>query len=221
MKFLDFLFPKKCLECGRGGKYICSSCLKKVATARLVCPTCKNHSYNGATHRLCKTKNSLSGAYSFYKYEGVVRKAIISIKYKFAYDISKELVDILPSKIFLSGSFLIPVPLHKRRENWRGFNQSSILGKFLAEKAGMFFEERLLLRLENTTPQVKLGRSERLRNIRGKFAVNPTYQPLIKGYQTVVVFDDVWTTGATITEACKVLKKAGAKEVWGLTIAKT
>lgn len=226
MGLLDLLFPKNCLECKRAGKYICSECLSKVVKAKLMCPICKRWSIDGKTHSFCSKKFSLDGHYSFYKYEGIIRKAILALKYRFASSLAEEIVNILNiSGLKIANAIIVPVPLHKKRENWRGFNQSAVLGKMLAEKNNWEYKDNLVLRLENTMPQAKLSKEERLRNISGKFAVNEDALNVILSVaegsrQTFVIFDDVWTTGATIGEIAKELKKAGAKEVWGMSVAR-
>ena len=214
---LDLLFPKNCLECKKPGKYICDECLAKIEKARLVCSVCRRASFQGKTHSYCRNKLSLDKMHSFYRYEGVIRKAVLALKYRFVSDIATELAE--NCKLEIENSVLVPVPLHKARERWRGFNQAEILGKLVAKKNGWEYINNALLRLENTTPQVKLGRKERMQNIRGKFAVNKDFIP--EKDKTCVIFDDVWTTGSTIAEACRVLKKAGVKEVWGMSVAGT
>ena len=163
---------------------------------------------------------------AIWKYDGVVRKGIHAFKYRFASDLADEFVSQTDNQI-LSGfkePLLIPIPLHKKREKWRGFNQSSLIANKLAKKFGIICAENILIRTENTTPQAQLGKEERLQNIRGKFAVNDEVLRIIlcevEGSQpTFVLVDDVWTTGSTMQEAAKVLKKAGVQEVWGFTLA--
>lgn len=226
MGCLDLLFPKYCLECKKAGKYICTECLARVGVAALTCPVCKKYSFRGKTHSFCIDKYALNGVHSFYNYEGVIRKAILALKYRFISSVAEEVVGALPTGLDFENPLLVPAPLHSTREKWRGFNQAALLGKMLADKNKWGFSESLLVRLQNTTPQVKLGKTERLQNIRGKFAVNERgLRVLLKvnpnGSQpTIIVFDDVWTTGATIGEACKALKQAGVKEVWGMSVAK-
>ncbi len=214
---LDLLFPKYCLECRRPGKYVCNECLAKVEIARPICPVCKRASFGGVTHSYCKSGFSLDGLVSAYRYEGVIRKAILALKYRFAYDIARELAGLIQPSF--NNAVFLPVPLYPSRERWRGFNQAGIMAKLLAKKGKSEYQESAVLRLGNTTPQVKLGKAERLQNIRGKFAVNETFVP--DGCKKYIIFDDVWTTGATISEIGKVLKKAGAKEVWGMSVART
>jgi len=228
MNIFDLLFPKNCLECGRPGKYICETCLAKIEPAKLVCPVCKKHSFNGQTHSFCVNKFSLNGMHSFYKYDGVVRKAILTLKYRFAHTVADELIKCgienakTPGCLLRTTCHLIPVPLHRKRENWRGFNQAAVLGELLAEKMSWDYNDKLLLRPEDTVPQVNLGKKERMQNIRGKFALKTPNEASAKwGQSTFIVFDDVWTTGATMAEACRVLKKAGVKEVWGMSVART
>ncbi len=157
----------------------------------------------------------------------MIKKAILKIKYGFAFEVSKELGDICvvnleKNKITnkLKNAVLIPIPLHIKREHWRGFNQSEVIGKVIANKMDWNFNKNMLIRPIASTPQVGLPRSVRVRNISGKFAVNPEAKKQLKKNSTLIVFDDVFTTGSTINEAIKTLKEAGIETVFGLTIAR-
>lgn len=199
MNLLDLIFPKKCLECGKDGKYICDVCIGKVSL----------YGANGSN-------------YSIFKYQGVIRKAIISLKYKFAYDIAEELVSVCVKQLnamhYTLNPILVPIPLFKQRQNWRGFNQSELIGEKLAKAMNWEYIPDLLIRNKNTTPQVGLKGSARRNNLSGVFSVCPTYIQYAKYH--ILIFDDVFTTGSTINEAKKVLKVAGFKNIKSLTIAR-
>lgn len=204
MGFLDLIFPKSCLNCGKPGKYFCELCLSKVHTI--------NHF------------DPISKTFSIFAYEGVIKKGITKIKYNFAFDLAAELSQIcasqiLNSKFTINNTILTPIPLHPSRKRWRGFNQSEVLGKIMADKLSWQFKNDLLIRSIQGKNQVGLKRSDRVRNIRGKFTVNPEAKNITKS-STYIVFDDVMTTGSTIKEAIKVLKRTDAKKVFGLTIAR-
>jgi ComF family protein len=115
---------------------------------------------------------------------------------------------------------LVPIPLHPRRLRWRGFNQAELLGELIAKNLGIKFIPDLLIRVKNTEPQVKLDKDQRQINIRHAFILNKNSQFDNLKICNFVLFDDVWTTGATLKEAGKVLKRNGTKKVWGLTIAR-
>src|SRR3972149_8295136 len=93
MNLADILFPKSCLGCGRSGGYICENCLSKVRTPKPVCPECLKPSIDGMTHTKCLRPLGLDGLISLWNYEGVVRKAILALKYKYAEAITKELTE--------------------------------------------------------------------------------------------------------------------------------
>ena len=227
MSFFDILFPKKCLECGRPGSYICASCIGKLLTLKQICIECGRPAIDGMTHVSCRRALGLDGLIFIWPYGGVIRKAILTLKYKYAKEIAEELAGysvfflqkrkvVLPPK-----SNLIPIPLYWYRKNWRGFNQTEEIGKLISQGMGWGFEPELLIRKRLKTPQAKLKREERSKNIRGVFTLNPEYKltnQLIN--QSYIIFDDVLTTGSTLKEACKVLKRKGVKRVWGLTIAR-
>ncbi len=117
---------------------------------------------------------------------------------------------------------LIPVPLHWQRKNWRGFNQAELLGKMIANKLGISYIPNLLLRIKNTKTQTLLKKEERLLNIKGAFSINKKFSTnsLLSCNPNILLFDDVWTTGSTMKESAKVLKKQGFLKVWGLTLAR-
>jgi len=217
---LDFLFPRRCLGCGQWGKYFCQECLKKIKLIeRQICPVCKKLAIGGKTHPRCQTKYSLNGLVSIFTYQGIIKKAIGKLKYKFITDLAEELIGLTSKHMsYPKSSILIPVPLHPRRQRWRGFNQAELLGRMLAEKYGWRVQTNLLVRYKHTKPQVDLKGKERKRNIRGAFKITPKAK--IKNLKKVWLFDDVWTTGSTLRECGQVLKRAGAKEVWGLTLAR-
>lgn len=202
MGLLELVFPKKCFGCKKEGLYICRDCLSKVPRAGTFHP------------RLV----------SLWEYKGVIKKAVISLKYKFASEVAEELGKDAVLEIkrrfptLPKNTGLVPIPLHWRRENWRGFNQSAVLGKIIAKEMSWQFIPDLLIKRKATTPQVRLKGDDRRKNIRGVFVVNPRY--VLSTMHSVLIFDDVWTTGSTIKEAAKTLKKAGVKEIWGLTITK-
>ncbi|KKQ24927.1 MAG: ComF family protein [Candidatus Woesebacteria bacterium GW2011_GWA1_37_8] len=223
---IDLLFPKKCLGCTKEGKYLCQSCIGKQILAKQVCIECEKASIDGITHFKCQKKLGLSGAVSAWKYEGVVRKVLISLKYRFAQETASELAkycsDFLKANITAlpKDAILVPVPLHKSRENWRGFNQSEEIGKLVASQMKWKFIPDFVLRKVKTTPQTELSEKERKQNLRTAFVFNQKHLPLIASGLSLIIFDDVATTGSTLKEVGKVLKRNGFKNVWGLTVAR-
>lgn len=100
----------------------------------------------------------------------------------------------------------------------RGYNQSEILGNSLSKKLDLRFNSKILKRVKNTTPQFKLKKEERVKNISGAFEINPRYKGKMSG-KTIFIVDDVFTSGATMRECGKLLKKEGANTVFGLVFA--
>lgn len=230
MNILDLLFPKTCVGCGRFGLYFCAECVKEIKQGELVCPFCERQALGGVVHKVCERKYGLDGLWSLGVYEGSLRKAIQKLKYKWVSGVASELVDITTEYWVRSTPILMDrikkdrgldwimtsVPLHKRRQNWRGFNQSELIGRLFAQRLGLKYEN-LLKRIRNTTPQMKLLAHQRKQNIKNAFSLNREYlAPDLK----VILVDDVWTTGSTLKECGYILKRNGAKVVWALTIAR-
>ena len=224
MAILDLIFPKSCLGCGKEGRYICENCLSKVRVLKPACPYCEKASIDGFMHVKCRKKYGLDGLTSIWDYDGVIKKAILALKFKYSTEVGRELTSYLVSwllsnrQLVLSAQCLVPVPLYWHRENVRGFNQAEEIGKIVAEKMKWKFVPDLLIKNKSTVSQVELTVDDRKKNLRGVFSLNSYY--VLSTLYSVLIFDDVFTTGSTLHEAAKVLKHAGVKKVWGMTIAR-
>ena len=115
---------------------------------------------------------------------------------------------------------IAPVPLHRWRLWKRKYNQSALLALALAKRVGRPCIVDALLRTKHRPPQASLNRKKRLLNMRGAFSVNIKRQHHLEG-KTIILVDDVMTTGATLNACAKALKRCGAKQVLGLTLART
>lgn len=228
---LDLLFPKKCVGCKKFDSYFCQDCVSNILQTDLACPQCERLAIGGQTHSICKRRFSLDGLWSLGIYKGSLREAIKQLKYGKVQGLAETLVDILVEywakfqpfildQIKFSrgeGWAIIPVPLYWWRANDRGFNQSSLIGQLLSKNLGLAYCEGLK-RIRYTKPQVQLKGYDRHQNIKNAFVISPNI--LISQYPNILLIDDVWTTGSTLKECCDVLKRAGAKKVWALTLAR-
>ena len=109
---------------------------------------------------------------------------------------------------------IVPVPLHRKKMRIRGYNQAALLAEVLGEITGISVDEDILVRVKNTKPLKQLNDKERRRSIRGAFSVRKSVWA-----KTIVLIDDIYTTGSTLDEAAQVLLKAGAEKVYFLTIS--
>lgn len=225
---LDTLFPISCLCCEKESPdFICSDCkmwLKKLDFQR--CIVCQKPAPFGQTHPGCKTPHCADGLISFYDYHDKnVAQIIIQGKYKFIPGTYQVLGSMIAQKIkeqcpniLISNniSFLTPVPLHLSRKRWRGFNQAEVLCRELSKELNLPTID-VLQRHKPTKTQKDLKKEARLQNISDAFRLNSKADVHDRN---LILVDDVTTTGATLLEAAKVLKRNGAKSVWCLTVAR-
>lgn len=235
---LDLLFPIYCINCGiEGKKFICDGCFKKIKTAQcFICPICRKASSSGAVCEECAKSHFLNGLYAGAEYgDALTQKIIKTFKFKFIPDLCNPLADILIKRLeetnFQTQKFnlIIPVPLHKRRLNWRGFNQSELIASKLSERFNIPMNQNILARVRNTKAQSEIkSEEERKCNIQGAFAICPLPKRkevlreknlLLIKRKNILLVDDVCTTGSTLDECAKVLKQAGAEKIWGCTTA--
>ncbi len=233
---LDLFFPKKCLSCGKDGVYICKNCLDKIEIAQNnKCPFCDRPIPNSLICQNCQKFHHLNRLFWAVPYYNPLIKELIRIfKYHYVRELAKPLSKLLIkslgtiSTISTNSTIVIPIPLHKRKLRERGFNQAELLAKEIAEYFSAPMENNVLKRTRFATPQAKIKNYKiRRENIKDIFEISPEFikkcvsenQNLLKD-KIIILVDDVSTTGATLSEAAKVLKRGGAKEVWGLVIAK-
>ncbi|NMB56857.1 ComF family protein [Candidatus Beckwithbacteria bacterium] len=228
---LDLLFPPVCLSCNYFGETICQKCLDKFQTwDHLICPDCLQQSEWGTKHPNCD--DFVDGLVFVWHYNETAQKIIKQIKYQGYFAVCPDLVKLFCQNLedkkyqcfkdFLQTQpILLPVPLHSKRQNWRGFNQSEILGKYFAKNFKLEYSFKILQRIRNTKPQADLKKKERQENIKDAFDLNPKVlrlgeKPLAK--KNFLLIDDVFTTGATMQNCAKILKKYGAEKMWALSL---
>jgi len=219
MGILDLIFPKACVGCGRLGAYLCKACESQIQyLEHQFCPECSKAAIGGKTHPGCLRAFGLNGLTSLTFFSYPVNKLIHALKYRYTADLVTEVVEKinLNTDLGWEKSSLLPVPLYWQKQNSRGFNQSELLGKLYAERLNLNFDDKLLKKEIKTKPQVGLKREERLKNLVGAFSVSGEVRN-----KNFVVFDDVWTSGATLKNIGQVLKRKGANQVWGFTLARS
>ncbi len=219
--FLEILFPVCCVSCDEEGEWFCESCVKKVQlNEKQFCPVCWTESLGGRVCGNCESPLAGIRVAASYERNPELAEAVKTLKYKFSENLIANLVEVLMKAISVKNyeaervvSF---VPLHSKRLRWRGFNQAELLAKRVSANLDLPLED-LLIRKKNTPQQAKLSREERLSNLHEAFEISLEFT--FKG-KTVILVDDVSSTGSTLMECAKTLKEAGVKEVWGLVLAR-
>ena len=208
---IDMLFPIECLGCRQKDEILCNNCISKIHRAER------------------ETDKNIIAVFDYR--DEIIKKAIWSLKYHHKKYLGKRLgellyefllEDISDLRIEVSGRsiFVIPVPISSKKTKVRGYNQSLSIAKGFSAQVGkniLEIKNKIIFKKIETTSQAKImTRGERLENIKGVFELKN--KEIIKG-RTIIIIDDVTTTGGTINEMIKVFKNAGAKNVIGFAIA--
>lgn len=228
-ELLDIFFPPVCPLCegSIAEGLFCEACAGGLSSQKILGPKCvvcgtPFVSASSPDHicGVCQTqKMPFISSRSALAYNGAVVDAVHSFKYCGKVILGRPLGRLLAGTINLplAPQAVIPVPLHKKRLRERGFNQALLLAREVARHLGARVDYTNLKRLKNTAQQVQLKTEERRENVKGAFILERPGE--VEG-RTVLLIDDVYTTGATIMECAKVLKKAGAS-VHAITLART
>ncbi|MBI2484736.1 ComF family protein [Candidatus Uhrbacteria bacterium] len=219
--FLEGLFPRLCVRCGKEGADVCPTCFATVFenAPRLACPVCNTYSSIGARCGSCK--GALDGLLFCASYaDPVVRGLIERWKFSFARTVEESLAQLFsraPLDRALAGDdwVVVPIPLHAKRKRWRGFNQAEWVARQVGTRLRLPVVQALA-RTRATTQQARRSAEQKKRgDLSGVFEAA---QPVTG---RVILCDDVYTSGATMEAAASALKQAGATSVWGVAIARS
>jgi ComF family protein len=223
---LDLLFPPRCAGCQRSGFLLCPACWQLMLPLTMpccercgdplnapgeVCAACKSHCLQ--LDRLCYVNG----------YQGPLRKAVHALKYDGQQRLAGPL-GLLLAEAFqrygLHADGIIPLPLHPQRERARGYNQAALLARVCATHLKIPCLEDMVLRQRATRVQVGLTRRERRQNVAGAFTLTENGRARLPGYRSLLLIDDVSTTGATLEACAAPLYTAGVDRIGGLVLGR-
>jgi len=214
---LDLIFPPRCVGCGQSGALVCNVCWESfIPLGPQVCPRCGSPQ----TGRCCRPASlHYRWARSAFLFEGPCREAIHALKYKRHFPLAEALVSGMVTHLHLPDrdfEALIPTPLHPTRLAERGFNQAAMLAEALSAQWIIPVLADALVRIRSTRSQVDLNPKDRLANVTGAFQGR---EEKVAG-RSVLLVDDVYTTGATLGACASALREAGARDVVAVTLAR-
>jgi competence protein ComFC len=219
---MDLLYPPKCGGCGIQGERWCQDCQKNVEEiSPPICDCCgQPQHYRGLCSHCKNHPPSYTALRSWAAFSGPVRRALHRLKYQ--HDIG--LGEILSRKLigYLNAleweiDLVSPVPLGHVRLKERGYNQAGLIARPLASGSGILYNDKAVFRIRETHSQVGLTATQRKINVDGAFRADP-FQV---AYQSILIVDDITTSGATIEACATALMEVGARQVYGLTLART
>jgi len=209
------VFPVNCLICHDEGEWLCPSCQKQlIISPKQICRICGKAGDDGLCAK-CRRFTRLDGLIAPFAYHHIAVQAIIKeVKYRGHFDAWRSIVNQIRKEISLPANSwqIVPVPLSSDRQRQRGFNQSELLAQYIFPNQKI---NHPLRRHRSTISQTELDRKARLINVRGCFSIEPE----VKVKDNILLVDDVVTTGATLREMARVLRQAGGKTIWAITVA--
>lgn len=223
---LDLLFPPRCVGCQRGGALLCPACLQTMQPLTVpLCPHCGTPLSRPDTPcAACQQHRfRLNGLRCVQFYQGALRSAIHALKYHNQQRLAEPLGDLLARAFTAYGlraDIIVPLPLHEQRQQERGYNHAALLARVCAAHLRIPCLENLVVRQRPTRAQVGLSVQQRQQNVNGAFALMPGTITGSFPYGTIVLIDDVCTTGSSLEACAAPLYAAGVREIWGLVLGR-
>lgn len=229
---LNFLFPKQCINCEATGEYLCKSCKKTLLPHPEICPYCHRFSANYEVCLNCKAERHppIEGIIIAFSYQDLIKRLILKLKYYHKSDIADFLAHRLilamqSNKKIHENIRLTYIPSHWFRHYFvKGYNQSKLLARKLSKISsprnggGWFPVIDLATKIHRTHTQAGLNKNQRINNLKNVFKIK---EGEIKGDETIIIVDDVTTTGSTIIELAKTIKTQFPKtKIWWLVLAR-
>ena len=230
---LDLIFPRRCplcddvlpvFEVNQRDTYICPECKKKLKIVKEpVCKKCgKPMERERAVYCLdCeKKRHDFIQGNAVFEYQGDLQRAL----YRFKYANRREYADFYGAAAAAQYEkwmkqkkiqAIVPIPLHKKKQKKRGYNQAELFAKVLGKQVGIPVRTDLLIREKSTIPQKELNEAERKNNLKNAFKITENIVQL----SYILLVDDIYTTGSTIDAAAATLKEAGCREVYFICVS--
>jgi ComF family protein len=222
---LDLILPPHCVSCQSANSWLCQNCLERIFwITTAVCERCGTSNLTPLNScRQCQSHPLyyIDGirAAAVYCEDNPIQPVIHGLKYYNHRAVTGALGKILADTYWRYGfavDMIMPVPLHQSRLKERGYNQSELLARRLSNLVNVPVNTVVLQRLKKTKTQTQLDADERRQNVADAFACSKSVSS-----QSILLVDDVCTTGSTLDACARALKTNGAASVWGLTLAKT
>lgn len=243
MTLRDAFFPLKCQACGfflesrysgadKDSDVLCSKCVLELKRpSSPMCNICGKSLNSGIRDRKCgdciSRRPDYDAVRSVFYYEGPTRKIVHAMKYRGI----TRLAEFMGSEIYMEiekffvscEALIVPVPLHPKKIRKRGYNQAALISESIraawkdSGKKTVFYDPSVLFRRLDTRSQAGLHKYERVENVKNAFALKS--EEIVSG-RDIILVDDVFTTGATVSSCAKILKKAGASGVYVFTFAR-
>lgn len=217
---IDLLFPPRCVSCGERGEHWCRVCQEQVMViGGQLCPRCGVPVGKAPICKYCQSLGSIDALRSYAWYRGSIIPPILALKYRPNNAIANRLGQLMAEVLHGSGwqlDLVLGVPLGQARFRQRGYNQAGLLAAALASELSLRCESQALIRRRETASQVGLDRRGRMDNVSLAFRALPEYAHGRK----ILVVDDLVTSGATLSACAEALIQAGAKAVYGVSVAR-
>lgn len=229
-KALEFIYPSNiyCICCNdfidsKQPYALCSACVKKLHwIVGIVCPKCgKTVGKEGLCSDCTLAFRYFDRGISCVQYGRLEKEIIHRFKYHDGGYMGKKLARLMAERLEAEDfdvDFIAPIPMFLAKEQIRGYNQAAVLAKELSEYMQETYLKDMLIRTKDTIPMSELSAEERAINIKNAFTISKKYYKIVQD-KTILLVDDVFTTGNTVNECSRILKACGAKNVYFITFA--
>lgn len=212
---LNFIFPPVCGICGKISEgYLCNKCKTELISSNIY--------FNQLDLYYNENQTFIDKHFYLFSYEEIIREKILQYKFEDQAYLKNTFYEFFMNNEKLYGflkkyDIIMPIPISNLRKRARGYNQSELIAREISKIGMIYFENKILIKQKNNMPQSSLNRKQRIENVKNVYKVQNEQK--IKD-KNILLFDDIYTTGATVKECAKILKQAGSGKVGVLTIAK-
>ena len=224
-KVLNFLFPPVCGICLKKDKnWICDECLNKLNSELKLKKIRIDKNNSEKIYKVIYKTNNIIKIFYLFEYKDLIRKKIIEFKFNDKSYLYKTFSNIILKnkkicKLLNSYDIIIPVPMFEKKKSKRGYNQTELISKEIAERLDIMFNNNILFKIKENKTQSLLNYHERKQNVINVYKINDSEMKNVSN-KKIILFDDIYTTGFTVKECIKELEKLNPKKVDVLVLAK-